>query len=635
MEECYYKYAYICSLIGHYEKGIQALELCDQKKHNMDCKLLLGKLFFHQYRKEQRVLESEKDYFTTHDIYSEGKIKNCYDKASKAIRSLGFCLDCNAIDDDGLDMLSIALLDYVRETTGLKEIKHCYLCLKQASVRKSHICPESILRIIANTVNPTEASSRGRLITTITSRHSIATPKTEIKWLLCDGCEQKLSRNGEQQFASLLFQNIFPQVKHYDIKYGTWLYDFCVGLFFRGMTIVRNFGVSNEKEVLRFNQACRKYLSEIEQTDITTRAAYLRDWDFFMYINVVPSCAHYNAREEILCQLLCSCFTTQLSLYDLTSGSKGRSFTTYFYMVIVGNITFLVKFKPDLTNKFPVSYAKITANDGSLKIPCETQRWNDILPGVAANIKQAVHTFQSRDGELGWGSIMIPQKHKALLPPSCDDFCQDDTYKNLASPSVSAHIGVFAKFLEESVVAINLLPEGFEVKKDLGNLNLPPGHMIMNHIHEEDTKNILFLACSFQHDGFKLYAIVIQNNVIGKQEMIYGFYFHPDQEEMCTLFMPTPVEGSKTIFMKLYVEAIMPLLVKVVGELGGFSSCEHIAKINRFVTYTVKSKQPPIAILGTLFVILLANMMQNFNEGKILMNTYEVGKFLMNKNLKN
>ena len=216
-------------MIGQYEKGFKLLELCNQK--HMDCKLLRGKLLFHQYRKEQRILESEIEYFTIHDLYAKGKVKDCYDKASKVIKVLGLCLDYNVIDTEGLDMLNITLLDYVRETTGLKEIKRCYLCLKQASIRKSHLCPESLLRIIAEEVNPFEPSSIGRYVTNITNRHFITTPKTEIKWLLCDDCEQKLSRNGEQQFVSQLFQNVFPRVKIYNIKYDTWLHDFTVCWF--------------------------------------------------------------------------------------------------------------------------------------------------------------------------------------------------------------------------------------------------------------------------------------------------------------------------------------------------------------------------------------------------------------------
>ena len=582
MEDCYYQYAYSCFLTGHYKKGITLLELCEEK--HMDCKLLLGKLLFQQYRKEQRILEYKKDYFTPQDMHAEGKIKDCYDKASKTIRALGFCLDCNAIDDDGLDMLSIALLDYLRETTGLKEIKRCYLCLKRASVRKSHICPVSILRTMADKLNPTEASSSGRFVTTLTNRHSVATPKTETKWLLCDDCELKLSRNGEQQFVSQLFQNVFPQVKMYDIKYGTWLYEFCVGLFFRCMTMLRNYGVSNEKEIFRFNQACRKYLREVEQKDITTRASYLSEWDFFIYINVVPVCAHYNAREEILCSLLTSCFTAQYSLYDLASGSKGRKYTIYFCMVVIGNITFLVKFKPDLTNKLPVSYSKIVAADGLLKVPSEAQRWNDILLGVAANVKDAVHLFQSRDSEIGWGKVVLSQRHRTMMPPSCDDFRDDDTLKNLGSPSVSAHIGIFAEFLEESIVTVSLLPDGFSIKTATGTLSLPPGHTVMNHIHQDDTKNIVFLACGLQLDNFHYYALVVQNNVVGKQEMIYGFYFHPDQEDMYTLFVPSQVEGANSIFVKLYVDPILPVVVELIKEFGGFVSFKHVANIIRFVT---------------------------------------------------
>ena len=181
-------------------------------------------------------------------MHAKGETKDCYDKASKTIKTLGFCLDHNALDDDGMDMLNIALMDYVRETTGLKEIKRCYLCLKRASVRKSHLCPESLLQLIAENVNPFEPHSIGRLVTTITNRHSVATPKTETKWLLCGDCEQKLSRNGEQKFVSQIFQNVFPYVKVSSIEYDTWLYEFTVGLFFRCLSQLRIFDKSNEKK---------------------------------------------------------------------------------------------------------------------------------------------------------------------------------------------------------------------------------------------------------------------------------------------------------------------------------------------------------------------------------------------------
>ena len=212
------------------------------------------------------------------------------------------------------------------------------------------------------------------------------------------------------------------------------------------MTQIRIFGVSNEKEVFKFNQACHKYLSEMEKVDSITRAAYLHKWEFFIYINVVPTCAHHNTREVILCGLLSSSFIAQFSLHDLTSGSEGRKFTIYFCMLVIGNVTFIVKFKPDLTDKFPMSYTKISASKGLMNIPSEAQRWDDILPGVAANIKKAVHLHQSRDNEIGWGKMVLSQKHRFMLPPSCDDFHDDDdTFRKLASPSVSAHSGIFAR----------------------------------------------------------------------------------------------------------------------------------------------------------------------------------------------
>jgi len=555
------------------------LEYC-AKKHN-NCKLFLGKLLFYQYQKEQRVLDYEKEYFTTQDIYSAGRVKNCYNKASKAITTFAFCTDNGVMDEEAFGMLNIALMDYVRETTGLKEIKICYMCLKRKPVRKSHLCPQSILKIISEIVNIREASRTGYRITSMTNRHLITTPKTETKWLLCDSCEQKLSRNGEQQFVSLLFRDIFPKVKSAELKYGTWLYDFCVGLFFRSLIIVDSSGVSNESEVVEFIQACRKYLNAMEDTDINARAVYLNGWDFFMYVNVVPSCEKYTQREDILCSLLYSCFTVDFSSYDLVYGSLGQSHTIYFAMIIIGNLTFLVKFKSDKSTVLPESYNKVSACEGVLKVPSDKQRWEDLLPGVVEIIKKCVRLFQSRDLEIEWGKIDLAPKDRNMLPVDCDSFIEDDTSKNFGSPSVSVNTGAFSKFLEESVVTVNLLPEGFSLNKDMGAIDLPQGHVIMFHTYEEATKNALFLVSGLKHDGYDHYGIVVQNNVVGKQEMIYGFHFDMDKKDMFTLFISTPVEGSKEMFMKLYVEPIVPLLSKFRENFGGFHAFVHISKLNR------------------------------------------------------
>ena len=71
-----------------------------------------------------------------------------------------------------------------------------------------------------------------------------------------------------------------------------------------------------------------------------------------------------------------------------------------------------------------------------MNIPSEVRRWDDILPGVAAIIKHSFHLLQSRDNEIGWGKVALSQKHRCMLPPTCDDFQDDDTLRKLTSPLV-------------------------------------------------------------------------------------------------------------------------------------------------------------------------------------------------------
>lgn len=75
--------------------------------------------------------------------------------AKETIGLLGNALDNSYIDEEGKQLLDFAMMDYVREFSGLQDFKRCILCLKKTAqnIKASHIVPKSILeRLILDDV---------------------------------------------------------------------------------------------------------------------------------------------------------------------------------------------------------------------------------------------------------------------------------------------------------------------------------------------------------------------------------------------------------------------------------------------------------------------------------------------------
>ena len=581
-----YSYCYACSLLGHYNECILILEQCDP--NDMDNKLLLGKALVQQYQREQRILDSELDYFTMSDLKRDGMVKKCYQKAKKAINYLGLCLDRGCIDHQGSEMLKVALMDCVRETSGLSECNRCYLCLKWRELRKSHICPESVLKEIAKVhFSPEET----QVVTTFTGRHTVRTPGTEVKWLLCGVCEQKLSNNGEQQFIKDYFRLVYPCIRSLCITYDKMLYRFCIGLAFRVLSLTHISKFSNTDELYEFIEACRDYLNTMDPIqndhDINDHVRCIRKWDFYLYMN--PSNFHSTqmTREEILNDLLTCDFIVQVSKYRLGDGKVGYSTSGYFLVMIIGTVTILVKFKADKLEDLPPSYMQILPEGGVFNIPDELQRWQDILPGMSKVLEDCVLTVQSRLSEVFWGKVSVAGKHKgSQLPPSYNMEIEEKSSKTLSPSLVSIQKALFTELIDESINVINLLPRQFKISKTLDSENvvIPSRHVILNHETCED--NAIFLVSGLKHDGYDIYALVCQRRK-RTSDLMYGFHLeiNCDTNIYCVsrFFMPFPVKDSKSAFVQGVVKEIEPLIESCLKRFYNLATMNHFVKLNRFV----------------------------------------------------
>ena len=226
--------------------------------------LSLAKSVFHIYRRQAFQLQEME---VTQKLQSGKKFQilhqECYKNARKVIDLLCIALDGGFIDDEGSQMLDIAMIDYSRETNKLNECNRCLLCLKRAELRRSHIFPRGILERFSAGMTIPEKNKKN---ITHFRRGKLTSPKVLSTFLLCQSCENILSQNGETHFSSKFLQKIYnpsdptsPSSEHITVYEG-WLYQFCVGLIFRGLGQFFPHGYSNTSAVYSMFVQSRKYL---------------------------------------------------------------------------------------------------------------------------------------------------------------------------------------------------------------------------------------------------------------------------------------------------------------------------------------------------------------------------------------
>ena len=147
---------------------------------------------------------------------------------------------------------------YSKDTSG--EVKG-----KKGKIKliHSHLFPKAILdRFAINTTAPKGLrvfqEGAGRL----------KGPREMNRYMLCADCETLLSSNGETQFVPGFFDKLYnpentTSEQEVKIKYGDWLYKFCIGMLFRNLQW--NTGtLVNENEVHKLLVSCRHCLLSLK-----------------------------------------------------------------------------------------------------------------------------------------------------------------------------------------------------------------------------------------------------------------------------------------------------------------------------------------------------------------------------------
>lgn len=224
-----------------------------------------GKANFQVYQNLQHQLNKEADL---HKIYSKSgqiKYRECYQKAKAAISQMGAAYDKGLlVTDEELQMLDIAMIDYMLSTNSLDR---CLLCRKKSKLQRSHYFPKAILEEFCQGFSaPTNLKI---LCPSASHTGSDMSPKEFTFLMLCSNCELLLNKYGESQFYLQFFKQIYDSKMPSNIngeqiiEYDEWLYFFCIGIIFRIIAVYHNEQFFNKNKLIDLFRICRELLLSV------------------------------------------------------------------------------------------------------------------------------------------------------------------------------------------------------------------------------------------------------------------------------------------------------------------------------------------------------------------------------------
>ena len=520
------KFAILCY---EHHKYQQCIKWCNEiiniteNKWTKAAKLLKGKACFYSYQRHiWNIIALQSRGTLSH----KSKMVDSFKKMAKeTISLLSNALDNSYIDEEGKQILDLAMMDYVRELNRLQDFKRCILCLKKTAqnLKASHIVPKSVLeRLILDDMGFVLDDKRAFLV----FRRSNCNPMQmvqsagEITYkLLCQSCEQLLSNNGEQQFASL-FSELYSEGCRYGelflhptflpvtdieklcrviepspISYGPWLFNFCVGMIFRAMCFLHMPQFSNDKEVYQIFCRCRAHLLGLNDSQTRDSTPWRKSDNGELYIIPSSVAKHSSALRGAFIS------ATNMRLDDGTPDVCNK---INLILIHLGNVSILLKLQPAKNVNVP-AYLRVSPNEGEFQLP----PFHELIPlpkGIIASflqIKQMqVDCFP--ESEISLNKVTVQSNHlPALLaitkntrPNERTELCtklvhaEHGTFQCLHLPVVCFHVPSFNVGKAGVLYQVHLLPREYKIdrlgtQRSIKRVQLPQGHKVLLHISEK------------------------------------------------------------------------------------------------------------------------------------------------------
>ena len=457
--------------------------------------------------------------------YNEER-RACFEDARQAIHLLGISLDNNSIDEEGSRLLDIASMQVISESSTIDT--RCLLCRSKKKLARSHICPRAVLDDFAKACGPSKDGKaffvswpwQSGLSSTLKSAGQIAVK------LLCYDCESILSKS-ESQFLPKFFRKLYDKNNpdrieiEQKIEYSEWLYQFFVGLIFRGMAFQYSGGRDdylNEDEVYSVFTQCREALLHSKSgPEISLCVAPTAATDSEVSSSLINMVIHYPFHFF---------FTQNKGMYAHHQVFlHALSYNFQIGMMII-TVTFsLAHWKPDVSSIIsPTSGTFQVVENHSRRLAIPDAIWETLLAEAIQMEKEVMEQPQRM--------TLLPMIKLLSVPPTSYmkniiDFATDS--KGMGKGSALPGHPKIVDFIPNAISISH--PQG--VHNVTGKLELPRGHRVLLHLTlpQGDEGNTVFIVAGNSR-GYSIDTpYVIFHHFEPGLQTNYGFFFSPDTFE--------------------------------------------------------------------------------------------------------
>ena len=569
IEECYLN-GYYSECISECESLLKSLVPDESEELRAKIILMQGKALFHVYRNEQEKL---KRHHPPGKLYWQ-KHSACYSKTKSAILTLGSLFDKDLLDNEGSKVLDLCMIDYIYETNDLQNCRRCLLCRKKKKLKKSHIWPRALLEDHSSGVEMPK--THRVLLVSWQSQNKYWSPKEITFFMFCESCEALLSRHGETQFAPEFFRQIYDvtvagksQISS-TIEYGKWLYEFCVGIVFRGIAQRNMLKFVNSEDIYEVLTFCREYLLQC-----STKGSVAPKVNIFIMIG--PTEAKGKATESgFINRVLNMPAFYGVEELQLNDGLVAVPRAAHYFIAHLGLINILTKFKHS-----PYTFTelwKIDANGGNFIVPKNEDRKSLLPAGVWSLFLRLAQDF-----EVSWltrSTEAVEQYSKSEKKEPQKVFEETFGFVSATQKDFEAlQLQIRPPAPNQDSKVVSFLPKHFKLQRSdqRSYLILPKSHYVLLHYIitlEQGNQETVFLCVGDDenyscHKPYVIYHYFRQDGL----QLSAGFFISVD-DLSAQEFLPETsdkFEVDKLTPIAMFRMYTPKLLLAIVNEKG-FSS---------------------------------------------------------------
>ena len=203
--------------------------------------------------------------------------------------------------------------------------------------------------------------------------------------MLCQRCEELLCQNGEQDYVN----HFKVDTEEFNVRYTSWLYNFTVGILFRGMSTLVFHDSLNSDEVYNAFVLCRKQLlslpvkvngkvvelSQIQKYQLSSLCTHTRGCLKPVLLITPPDIA-----GEITLNM------DYFSERYIDTGQIDCSGLLHFFMTYCNRVIILLQFEPSQSYEFPPNF-HIQPSSGVYKVPSIESQIQNIPTGIWAAVR--------------------------------------------------------------------------------------------------------------------------------------------------------------------------------------------------------------------------------------------------------